>query len=84
MAIPSFGTLRSIYQMTKSIIPEDLNLNHHCSHKVKSHILSFIFVTSVLKIETMFLEMCEVTFTATEKKMMNNCARIAALLHTVL
>jgi hypothetical protein len=84
MAIRFFGTLISIYQMTKSIIPEDLNLNNHCSQKVKSHTLSFIFVTSALKIETMFLEMCEVPFTCTEKKMMNNCAWIASLLHTVL
>jgi hypothetical protein len=32
----------------------------------------------------MFLEMCEVPFTATEKTMINNCAQIAAVLHTVL
>jgi hypothetical protein len=84
MVIWSFGTLRSIYHTTKIIIPEDLNFNHHCCQKVKPHTLSFIFITSALKVETMFLEICDAPFTATKKKMMNNCVWIAAALHTVL
>ena len=59
MAIWSIGTLGSIYPTTKSIIPEDLNLNQNSCQKVKSHILSFIFITSALLVEITFLEMCK-------------------------
>jgi len=60
-----------------------MNFNYHCCQKVKPHTLSFIFITSALKVETVSLEMCEAPFTATEKKMMNNCEWIAAVLHTM-